>query len=108
MNITLNDKEHRKVYLVVEMNCNPKVSEVSEISVKSFADEEVAKKFFLEQVEKNGRRTVRVGYKKVLSPMGRSELLEIWRNKVWQNFDIMPTKEKYLKIAFLESMIDAG
>jgi len=40
--------------------------------------------------------------------MGRSELLEIWRNKVWQNFDIMPTKEKYLKIAFLESMIDAG
>jgi len=97
-----------KIYLVVEMNCNPKVSEVSEISVKSFADEEVAKKFFLEQVEKNGRRTVRVGYKKVLSPMGRSELLEIWRNKVWQNFDIMPTKEKYLKIAFLESMIDAG
>ena len=97
-----------KVYLVVEMNCNPKVSEVSEISVKSFADEEVAKKFFLEQVEKNGRRTVRVGYKKVLSPMGRSELLEIWRNKLWQNFDIMPTKEKYLKIAFLESMIDAG
>jgi len=97
-----------KVYLVVEMNCNPRVSEVSEISVKSFADEEVAKKFFLEQVEKNGRRTVRVGYKKVLSPMGRSELLEIWRNKVWQNFDIMPTKEKYLKIAFLESMIDAG
>jgi len=97
-----------KVYLVVEMNCNPKVSEVSEISVKSFSDEEVAKKFFLEQVEKNGRRTVRVGYKKVLSPMGRSELLEIWRNKVWQNFDIMPTKEKYLKIAFLESMIDAG
>ena len=97
-----------KVYLVVEMNCNPKVSEVPEISVKSFADEEVAKKFFLEQVEKNGRRTVRVGYKKVLSPMGRSELLEIWRNKVWQNFDIMPTKEKYLKIAFLESMIDAG
>ena len=97
-----------KVYLVVEMNCNPKVSEVSEISVKSFADEEVAKKFFLEQVEKNGRRTVRVGYKKVLSPMESYELEEIWQNKVWQNFDIMPTKEKYLKIAFLESMIDAG
>ena len=93
-----------KVYLVVEMNCNPKVSE---ISVKSFADEEVAKKFFLEQVEKNGRRTVRVGYKKVLSPMQRSELVEIWQNKVWQNFDILPTQEKYLKIAFLESSLFA-
>ena len=89
------------------MNCNPKVSEVSEISVKSFADEEVAKKFFLEQVEKNGRRTVRVGYKKVLSPMESYELEEIWQNKVWQNFDIGPTKEKYLKIVFLESMIDS-
>jgi hypothetical protein len=101
-----------KVYLVVEMNCNPEVSEINDvelhISVKSFADEEVAKKFFLERVAKNGRRTVRVGYKKVQSPMGKSELLEIWRNKVWQNFDIIPTKEKYLKIAFLESMIDAG
>jgi len=96
-----------KVYLVVEMNCNPKVSEVSEISVKSFSDEEVAKKFFLEQVEKNGRRTVRVGYKKVLSPMESYELEEIWQNKVWQNFDIGPTKEKYLKIVFLESMIDS-
>ena len=96
-----------KVYLVVEMNCNPKVSEVSEISVKSFSDEEVAKKFFLEQVEKNGRRTVRVGYKKVLSSMGSYELEEIWQNKVWQNFDIGPTKEKYLKIVFLESMIDS-
>jgi hypothetical protein len=36
------------------------------------------------------------------------ELEEIWQNKVWQNFDIGPTKEKYLKIVFLESMIDAG
>ena len=94
-----------KVYVVQEMNCDPKVP-VPEISVKIFADEYVAKKFFLEQVENNGRRTVRVGYKKVLSPMDRSELLEIWQNKVWQNFDILPTQEKYLKIAFLESSVD--
>ena len=33
-------------------------------------------------------------------------MLEIWRKKVWQNFDIMPTKEKYLKITFLESLVD--
>ena len=96
-----------KVYIVVEMNCNPKLP-VSEISVKSFTDEGVAKGFFLDQVEKNGRITVRVGYKKVLSPMESYELEEIWQNKVWQNFDIGPTKEKYLKIEFLESMIDAG
>ena len=94
-----------KVYVVQEMNCNPKVP-VPEISVKIFTDEEVAKNFFLEQVKKNGSVIVRVGYKKVLSPMERSELLEIWRKKVWQNFDIMPTKEKYLKITFLESLVD--
>jgi hypothetical protein len=94
-----------KVYVVQEMNCNPKVP-VPEISVKIFADEYVAKNFFLEQVKKNGSVTVRVGYKKVLSPIKRSELVEIWQNKVWQNFDILPTQEKYLKIAFLESSVD--
>ena len=93
-----------KVYIVVEMNCNPKLP-VSEISVKSFTDEGVAKGFFLDQVEKNGRITVRVGYKKVLSPMEGSELVEIWENKVWQNFDIRPTQEEYLKIVFLESSV---
>ena len=94
-----------KAYIVQEMNCNPKLK-VPEISVKIFTDEEVAKNFFLEQVKKNGTVIVRVGYKKVLSPMESYELEEIWQNKVWQNFDIGPTKEKYLKIEFLESLVD--